>query len=91
MGIEGVDVEEMGSVHDVLQVRQLADGDVEEVRMLSDCDSSVMLCRHVIIDNGGAGGGVVVAEEAVEKTVMVHHQVHASTGSAKTGGVLATM
>ena len=29
-GIEGVDVEEMGSVHEVLQVRQLADGDVEE-------------------------------------------------------------
>ena len=26
---------------------------------------------------------VVVAEEAVEGTVMVHHQVHASTGPAK--------
>ena len=24
---------------------------------MSDCDSSVMLCRHIIIDNGGAGGG----------------------------------
>ena len=27
---EGVDVEEMSSVHDLLQARQVADGDVEE-------------------------------------------------------------
>ena len=24
---------------------------------MSDCDASVMLCRHIIIDSGGAGGG----------------------------------
>ena len=25
--------------------------------MMSDCDSSMMLCWHVIIDHGGGGGG----------------------------------
>ena len=96
MAREEVDVEEMSSVHDLLNVRQLVDHDVE-------VDARYVGCRVVIhqtccVDPSSwmtevQVAAVVVAEvvEEVVAVVLARHQVHATTDLAKWVGVHATM